>query len=188
MVITNFEIRIRVRQLAEMITQQFLKSNSIKDPIYLIGVLDGSFMFLADLARELQLNVKVLFLVAKSYKGTESKHLQVFIDPLEFEEIRNQHVIIVEDIVDTGKTIKDLVRKMQLFRPSTLDVCTLLEKPGLANDYGAKTTYTGFLLDQNEDFVIGYGMDLDGRFRNVPFITTLQEIKDSPYSYLHKYI
>lgn len=187
MLITQFEIRRQVHTLSELITHQFKKLNAEKDPIYCICVMDGAFMFFSDLMRELSLNVKTKFLTAKSYKGTKAEELYIFNVETDFLELQEQHVLIVEDIVDTGGTALGIIEKIQAFKPKRLEFCTLLEKTDIKK-LPVDTTYTGFMVEKDIDFLIGYGLDLDGKFRQLPFITTLDEIKESPRSYLNKYI
>jgi hypoxanthine phosphoribosyltransferase len=147
--------------------------------------MNGAFMFFSDLIREIQLDVRTKFIYAKSYAGTKQQDLSLMYEELDFAELEGQHVVIVEDIVDTGGTILGVIEAVQRFNPKKVELCTLLlrnPKSIISIDH-----YVGFLLD-NEEFIIGYGLDLDSKFRNVAFITTIDEIKAAPYSYLHKYI
>ena len=136
------------------------------EPITAICVLKGSFMFLADLVRAIGGDVQIEFLGVSSYKGTESSGEVRITHDLK-ASIEDQNVLIIEDIVDTGLTLEYLHRMLLVRRPKTLRVAALLDKPA-RRKVTVPVDYIGFPIE--DQFVIGYGLDLDERFRNLPFV------------------
>jgi hypoxanthine phosphoribosyltransferase len=141
------------------------------EEILVLGLLKGSFIFLADLVREIARPVTVDFLVASSYgSGTvTSGAVQLVYDP--DAVLEGKHVILVEDIVDSGTTMNRLIPLMESRRPESLEVCTLLHKH-LAADLVKEPRWVGF--DAPHEFLIGYGLDHSENFRNLPFIGSLK--------------
>ena len=134
-------------------------------PLWLIGVLKGSFLFHADLVRALaDLDVRVDFLAVHSYAGTSSTGTVRLTHDLQ-HDIAHEHVLLVEDIVDTGLTMRYLSDLLQRRAPASLDVCTLLDKPS-RRKVPFVPRFVGFTIP--DAFVVGYGLDLDERFRNLP--------------------
>ena len=136
-------------------------------PILLVSILNGAFVFMADLCREITVPCEVAFMAAKSYyKGTESTGtVQITMD-LE-QDISNYHVIIVEDIIDTGRTLSDIVKILKERNPLSLKVITLLDKPSRRiADFEADVS----LFTIPDHFVIGYGLDCGEHYRNLPYI------------------
>ena len=136
------------------------------EPITAVCVLKGSFMFLADLVRAIGGDVQIEFLGVSSYKGTESSGEVRITHDLK-ASIEDQNVLIIEDIVDTGLTLEYLLRMLQVRRPKTLRVAALLDKPARRR-VSVPVDYVGFSIEDR--FVIGYGLDLDERYRNLPFV------------------
>ena len=131
-------------------------------PIF-IGVLNGSFIFMADLLKEMEVSCEVEFIKVTSYEGTSSgniKELMSFPDNL-----HNRDVILIEDIVDTGKTVKHIAEKIHLQKPASLKVCSLLYKPAAVVSSIEELQYIGFEIPN--DFVVGYGLDYNGLGRNL---------------------
>jgi hypoxanthine phosphoribosyltransferase len=156
------QIRDRVQELAAAIAK-----DAADDPLLLLGVLKGSVIFLADLARALPVECSFDFLAAASYgrsiHSSGSVHLKKDTDA----EIAGQHVILVEDILDTGITLNYLCRHLSLRHPRTLRIATLLDKPSRRRE-AITADYVGFTIPDH--FVVGYGMDYAERFRNLPDI------------------
>lgn len=152
----------RVRELGAQITKEYADR-----PLVLVAVLKGSFVFAADLARAIDLPLRIDFLGVRSYgEGTESSGVVQITQDLS-KPIDGQDVIIVEDIVDTGLTIAHL---MDLFRtrgPHSVKVCSLLHKPARAR-VEVKVDYLGFTIE--DKFVVGYGLDFAEKHRNLPYI------------------
>jgi hypoxanthine phosphoribosyltransferase len=138
--------------------------------LLLVGVLKGAVMVMADLARALRLPVEMDWMAVSSYgSGTRSSGVVRILKDLD-SDITNRHVLLVEDIVDSGLTLSWLVQNLQSREPASLRVCVLLRKPTAAQ-MDVEAAYTGF--DIEEKFVIGYGLDYAERYRNLPFIGTL---------------
>ncbi len=136
------------------------------EPILFVGVLKGSVLFLADLARATPGDVQLAFLGVSSYHGTESTGTVRLTHDLT-EDIADMNVVIVEDIVDTGLTLSYLRDMLALRRPKALAICTLLDKPS-RRVTPVPIDFTGFVIEDR--FVVGYGLDLDQRYRNLPFV------------------
>jgi hypoxanthine phosphoribosyltransferase len=156
-------IAARVETLAREITQHYKGT----DKLIVVGLLRGSFVFIADLVRELDLPVEVDFLEASSYgDGMESSREVRILKDLR-GEIAGRDVLVVEDIVDTGFTLSHVVRLLQSREPKRLEVCALLDKP-TRREVDIRATWTGFVIP--DEFVVGYGIDFAQRNRNLPFI------------------
>ncbi|MCA3446647.1 MAG: hypoxanthine phosphoribosyltransferase [Rhodobacter sp.] len=156
-------IAARVETLARDITLHFAGT----DKLIVVGLLRGSFVFIADLVRELDLPVEVDFLEASSYgDGMESSREVRILKDLR-GEIAGRDVLVVEDIVDTGFTLSHVVRLLQSRDPKRLEVCALLDKP-TRREVDIRATWTGFVIP--DEFVVGYGIDFAQRNRNLPFI------------------
>jgi hypoxanthine phosphoribosyltransferase len=138
--------------------------------LLLVGVLKGAVMVMADLARAMHLPVTMDWMAVSSYgSGTKSSGVVRILKDLD-TDITGRHVLVVEDIVDSGLTLSWLVQNLQSREPASLRVCVLLRKPSAAR-MGVDVAYTGF--DIEEAFVVGYGLDYAERYRNLPFIGTL---------------
>ncbi len=138
--------------------------------LLLVGVLKGAVMIMADLARAMRLPVEMDWMAVSSYgSGTRSSGVVRILKDLD-TDISGRHVLIVEDIVDSGLTLSWLVGNLRSRQPASLRLCVLLRKPGAAR-MDVNVTYTGF--DIADEFVIGYGLDYAERYRNLPFIGTL---------------
>lgn len=157
-VISPSEVAAAVERLAGLINRDYKE----KEPV-LIGVLKGSFIFMADLVRHLKMPVKMEFVRASSYgSGTTSKG-NVELGGMDLE-ILGQDVIIVEDIIDTGQTLAAIIARMNLMGPASLKVCTLLDKPSRRKtEY--RPDYTG--IEVEDVFLVGYGLDHAENYRNL---------------------
>lgn len=150
------QIAARVRELGERITHDFQG-----EPLVIVGVLKGSFIFLADLIRHISLPTRVEFVGVSSYVGTESTgHVRITLDLN--ADIYKKNVLLVEDIVDTGTTIDYLRNTLKVREPKDLRVCTLLSKPA-AHKMPQHLDYIGFEIQK--EYVVGYGFDLNGDYR-----------------------
>ena len=151
----------RVSALGAQITRDYQGKE-----LTLLCVLKGSVFFAADLARAIDLPLTLEFLGVSSYAGTETTgEVRVTADAT--QPLAGRHVLIVEDIVDTGLTVKFLLENLKARRPASVKVCALLEKPSRART-PIDITYRGFVID--DIFAVGYGLDFDGTYRNLPFI------------------
>ena len=162
------ETLISAEQIAERVAElgAQIRTDYGDEEITLIGVLKGSILFMADLARAISGDVQLEFLGVSSYVGTKSTG-QVRITHDLSADITGRNIVLVEDIVDTGLTLKFLIATLNQRNPKSLRVVTLLDKPAhRSND--VPVDYVGFKIP--DAFVIGYGLDLDQRYRNLPSI------------------
>lgn len=154
----------RVVELGEEITRDYAGLD-----LHVICVLNGAFVFMADLVRAINLPLTVDFLSVSSYGSrTESSGEVRLLKDLE-QSLKNRHVIIVEDIIDTGLTMQYLLGYLQGRKPASVKVATLLSKPS-RRLVDVPVDYVGFTID--DAFVYGYGLDVDHRLRNLPFVTS----------------
>ena len=156
-------IAARVEELCREIKETF----SDTDKLVVVGLLRGSFVFIADLVRELDMNVEVDFLEANSYGDSMESSREVRILKDLRGEIGGQDVLVVEDIVDTGFTLAHVTRLLQSRGPRRLETIALLDKPS-RRETEIKATWTGFEIP--DEFVVGYGIDYAQRNRNLPYI------------------
>ncbi len=156
-------IAARVEELAAEISATYADT----DKLVVVGLLRGSFVFIADLVRELDLNVEVDFLEASSYgDGMESSREVRILSDLR-GEIGGRDVLVVEDIVDTGFTLHHVINLLKSREPKRLETIALLDKPS-RREVDVKATWTGFEIP--DEFVVGYGIDYAQRNRNLPYI------------------
>ena len=141
-------------------------------PILLVSILKGAFVFMADLCRAITVPCEIGFMVAKSYYAGTTSSGVVKIEMDLDQDITNYHVIIVEDIIDTGRTLNDVVHMLKLRNPLSLKVVTLLDKPSRRTvDFKADVS----LFTIPDHFVIGYGLDCAEYYRNLPYIAEFDE-------------
>ncbi len=164
--ISEEELKKRVCELGAQISADYAG----KDPV-LISVLRGSFIFMADLARQVQPFCRVDFMAVSSYgSGTKSSG-QVNIQKDLTESIEGKDIIVVEDILDSGNTLYYLMQVLQARHPASIRLATLLDKPE-RRVKPIKADYVGFTVP--DEFVVGYGLDYDERYRNLPYIGVLK--------------
>ena len=156
-------IAARVEALAKEITRAFRDT----DKLVVVGLLRGSFVFIADLVREIDLPVEVDFMEASSYGDATHSSREVRILKDLRGEIAGRDVLVVEDIVDTGHTLKHVLTLLKARKPARIEVCALLDKP-TRREVAIKATWTGFEIPDR--FVVGYGIDFAQRNRNLPHI------------------
>ncbi len=159
--ISKADLEARVRTLGEAITRDYAGR-----PLVVIGVLKGSFIFLADLVRAIDLPVQIDFIGITSYQGTSSSGVVQITSDLT-RSIEGKDVLLVEDIIDTGLSMRYLLDNLATRRPANVRVCALLEKPSRAR-VKVPIDYRGFVI--GDEFVVGYGLDWDGKMRNLPFV------------------
>jgi hypoxanthine phosphoribosyltransferase len=162
--ISEEEIAKRVLELAEVLNTDY-KGKSVK----LVCVLTGGFIFMADLIKRLDLDVTVDFIDLSSYSGTESSGNVKIMRDLK-TSIEGEHVLVVEDIVDTGRSLSRLKSHFASLKPASFKLCTLLDKPSRRDESlkDLSADYIGFVIEN--EFVVGYGLDFDQKYRNLPFI------------------
>lgn len=161
-------IAARVEELGALLNAEYEGKNPL-----LIAVLNGSFIFAADLFRQLTIPASISFVKLASYKGTTSTGNVVTAIGLE-ENLNGRHIIIVEDIIDTGKTLSAFLPEIMQRSPASLKIATFLSKPE-ARKYPLQPDYCGFEIENK--FVVGYGLDHDGQGRNLPALYILEEEK-----------
>lgn len=162
------EIAARVRELGEQISRDY----EGKD-LLLVGILKGAFVFLSDLVRNISIPVSVDFVALSSYGGGTSSSGIVKVTKDVDVSVEGRHVLVVEDIVDTGWTLKMsyLAENLRAGKAASVRVCTLLDKPN-RRQVDIELDYVGFVIPNK--FVVGYGLDFNGLYRNLPFIGVLK--------------
>jgi hypoxanthine phosphoribosyltransferase len=163
--ISAYALKKRIEELGTEISKDFAD-----EPAVLIGVLNGAFMFLADLTKKVTVPIEVSFIKVSSYKGLESSGSVMNLMGLDIE-LEGRSVIIVEDIIDTGLSMKYLLELIEKEKPKRIAVASLLVKPE-AIVHKIKIDYIGFEIPNK--FVVGYGMDYDGFGRNLPALYQLK--------------
>ncbi len=167
--ISTDQIRTRIEEMAAAIVSDFPDG-----PLYLVSVLKGAFIFVADLARALQrTGVRIEFMAISSYGNAKTSSGQVKVTRDLDVNIEGQNVLIVEDIVDSGITLSYLARLLQQRHPKSLEIVTLLDKPERRIQPVA-IKYTGFQIP--DEFVVGYGLDFAEDYRNLPDIRVLTDV------------
>ena len=156
----------RVRELGAEIARAYPEGE-----LLVLGLLKGSFIFLSDLVREIRRPLQIDFVVASSYGDAtvSSGTVRLVYDPE--TELEGKHIVLVEDIVDTGRTLNRLMDLLQARKPRSLEICALLHKH-LAAELRYPTRFVGF--DAPNEFLVGYGLDHAENFRHLPYIASLQ--------------
>ena len=163
---TEAQLKARVQELARQIERDYAGKE-----IMLISVLRGSFIFMADLCRAIDLPCTLDFMAVSSYgKGTSSSG-QVQITKDLSEDISGRHIIVVEDILDSGNTLSYLLKILEHRHPASIRLCTLLDKPE-RRVVPVQADYVGFTIP--DEFVVGYGLDYAEKYRNLPYIGVLK--------------
>lgn len=161
--ISEQEVKNRIAELGAQITAHYQGSNDL----VLIGLLRGSFMFMADLARSIDLQQEVDFMTASSYGNSMNSNRDVRILKDLDDDINGKDVLIVEDIIDTGYTLSKVREILSLRHPKSLAICTLLDKPE-RREVDVPVEWVGFTIP--DEFVVGYGIDYAQKYRNLPYI------------------
>jgi hypoxanthine phosphoribosyltransferase len=172
--ITDEQIARRVKTLAAEIEKDFCGRELV-----VVSLLNGTVMFLADLIRHLNLPLRLDFIGVSSYGlGTESGDL-VFTKELRLD-VRGRDVLLVDDILDTGKTLGCVLPKLRALQPRRIKTCVLLDKPSRRVEKKVRADYVGFEIP--DVFVVGYGLDFAERYRNLPFVGVLRPQIYKPFS------
>ena len=164
--ITEEEIQAKVREVGAQISREYEGK-----PLLLVSILNGAFVFMADLCRAITIPCETAFMCAKSYyNGTSSSGIvKITMDLM--QDISGYHVIIAEDIIDTGRTLNDVIKLLKARNPLSLKVITLLDKPE-RRVKPVEVHYSGFTIP--DAFVVGYGLDYAEHYRNLPYIGILK--------------
>lgn len=168
-IVAEADLKQRVEQLGQEITADYAN----KEPV-VICVLKGACLFTSDLARAIDLPMTMEFIRVSSYGNNIVSTGEVKMELDVANSIANRHVILVEDIVDTGLTLQYLKANLQTRQPASMRVCSLLHKPG-SNVKISNIEYVGFNIPN--DFVVGYGLDYQGYYRNLPYIARIVDLK-----------
>lgn len=160
------DIEKRISEMGQQISTDY----EGKNPLF-ISILNGSFMFSSDLFKHISIPAEICFIKLASYKGTQSTGHVITAIGLDMP-VRKRHIIVLEDIVDTGKTLAAFLPELLNQEPASFSICTLLHKPE-ATTHELDLSYVGFSIPNR--FVVGYGLDYDGFGRNIPSIYQLKE-------------
>ena len=159
--ISEESLQRRIKELAKQINENYKEKELV-----LIGILKGSVIFMSELAKNIENNISMDFMEVSSYEGTESTG-RVKINKDIRDSIEGKDVIIVEDIIDTGRTLSSLIEYLNQKRPNSIKIATMLSKPS-RRVIDIKVDYIGFEIE--DKFVIGYGLDYNEKYRNLPYI------------------
>jgi hypoxanthine phosphoribosyltransferase len=170
-IVTQEEMRMRIRELGRQISSDYEGKDLV-----LVGILKGAYAFYADLARAIRLPLQVDFLVVTSYGKTARPSGKVKMVTDLTEDIAGRDVLLVEDIVDSGLTVQYLVKTLSKRKPKSIRVCTLLSKPA-RRKVDVHIDYIGFEIPNK--YVVGYGLDYQQKYRNLPYLAVLDTIDDS---------
>ena len=160
------QLQEKIRELAAIVSEEYAD----KDPIF-VGVLKGVVMFYGDFLKRVTTHCQMDFMWISSYQGTTSSHMQVKRDVS--ADLKGRHVVILEDIFDTGNSLEFTYHHLLSKEPASLKICTLLDKPERRNPaVTVKPDYVGFTIPN--EFVVGYGLDFNEHYRNLPFVGVLK--------------
>ncbi len=161
--ISEQEVQDRIRELGKQITERYQGS----EDLVLVGLLRGSFVFMADLARAIDLTHQVDFMTASSYGNTMESSRDVRILKDLDDDIKGKDILLVEDIIDTGNTLNKIREILSLREPKSIAICTLLDKPS-RREVNVPVDWIGFEIP--DEFVVGVGIDYAQKYRNLPYI------------------
>ena len=164
--ISEEELHSIVKELGAKITEDYRGKN-----LLLISVLKGAVVFMTDLMREIKIPLTIDFMATSSYEGAHSTGVVKIVKDLD-RDIENMDVLIVEDILDSGRTLSYITSILLKRNPASLKICTLLDKPKARVIDSVVPDYVGAVIE--DEFVIGYGLDYDEKYRNLPFIAILK--------------
>ena len=168
--LTEEEVDKRIREMAEQISKDYAGKK-----VHLICVLKGGVFFMCELAKRITIPVSMDFMATSSYgQGTESSGIIKIVKDLD-EPITGEHVLVVEDIIDSGRTLSYLLELLKDRKPASLRLCTLLDKPD-RRVVEVKVDYTGFSIP--DEFVVGYGLDYAQKYRNLPYVGRVELDKE----------
>jgi len=164
------EIENKVTELAKQIEKDYEGQD-----LLLVGILKGASVFVADLMRKINLNVNIDFMSVSSYgSGTVSSGTVKILKDLDVD-IKDKNVLIVEDIIDSGITLRNLYDTLMTREPRSLKLCTLLNKPA-RKKVDVNVDYVGFVIE--DKFIVGYGIDYDEKYRTLPYIAIVEDVED----------
>ena len=162
------EIKAKVAELGKQIEKDYKGQN-----LLVVGILKGASVFVADLIREIDLDVNIDFMSVSSYgNSTESSGTVKILKDLDVD-IKGKNVLIVEDIIDSGLTLSNLSKELNVREPKSLKICTLLDKPQ-RRKANIHVDYVGFVIE--DKFIVGYGIDYAEKYRNLPYIGIVEDV------------
>ena len=165
--LTEEQIRTRVEELGKILTEEYAGKNPV-----IVGVLKGVVVFYADMIRKIDTPCQIDFMWISSYKGTQSTGSMVVKQDLS-ADIEGRHVLILEDIFDTGNSLQFTYDYLMSKNPASLKICTFLDKPARRRDgITVKAAYVGYTIP--DAFVVGYGLDYNEHYRNLPYLGILK--------------
>lgn len=173
-IITQEQIKRRVLELGRQIEQDYRGKD-----LLMVGVMKGAFAFFSDLVRAVHLPLRVDFMTVGSRHSSERSAKVKVISDLS-ENVAGQDVLLVEDIVDSGMTASHLKKKLMARKPKSLNICTLLDKPS-RRKVRTEVQYVGFTIPDH--YVVGYGLDFENKYRNLPYIAVLENVDSPELSY-----
>ncbi|MGL5124329.1 MAG: hypoxanthine phosphoribosyltransferase [Fusobacteriaceae bacterium] len=171
--ITKEEIATKVKELGKIITEDY---KNLEEEFIVVCLLKGSVLFMADLCREIKLPMKMDFMSVSSYGDAFESSKEVKIKKELDENIMGKHVIIIEDIIDTGRTLKKITEILKMREPKSIKICTLLDKP-TRREVEVAVDYRGFVIP--DEFVLGYGLDFKQEYRNLPEIVVMGSLNEA---------
>jgi hypoxanthine phosphoribosyltransferase len=164
--ISEEEIQAKLKEMGEAITEDYQGKD-----LLVVGVLKGAFMVMADLARYIDLPIEFDFMAVSSYgASTQSSGVVRILKDLD-QEIAGKHILIVEDIIDSGLTLSYLIKSLNVRKPASIEIAALLWKEGIQR-VPINVKYPGFSI--GPEFVIGYGLDYAGKYRNLPYVGVME--------------
>ena len=163
--VSEEELKAKVAELGAQISKDYEGKNLV-----LVSILKGSVVFMADLMRAVSIPCSIDFMVVSSYGGTVTSGLVKIIKDLD-GDLSGKDVLIVEDILDTGVTLSNLVPMLKMRNPNSVKICTILDKPS-RRKADIQPDYEGFQVP--DEFVVGYGLDYDEKYRNLPYVGVLK--------------
>ncbi|MBC7002916.1 hypoxanthine phosphoribosyltransferase [Photobacterium sp. BZF1] len=169
--ISEQDVQARVTELGKQITEHYKDSKDL----VMVGLLRGSFVFMADLARAIELTHEVDFMTASSYGNTMESSRDVRILKDLDDDIKGKDVLLVEDIIDTGNTLNKVREILSLREPNSIEICTLLDKPS-RREVHVDVKWVGFEIP--DEFVVGVGIDYAQKYRHLPYIGKVVPLED----------
>ena len=165
--LTEEQIQSKIRELGQILTQEYKDKNPV-----IVGVLKGVVVFYADMIRQIQTPCQMDFMWISSYRGTSSTGKMLVRQDIS-ADIKGRHVLILEDIFDTGNSLEFTVNHLKSKEPASIKICTFLDKPeGRRPGVTLKADYVGYTIPNK--FVVGYGLDYNEHYRNLPYVGVLK--------------
>jgi hypoxanthine phosphoribosyltransferase len=164
--LTSSQIQARVKELAQQISKDYAGKTMLS-----VGILKGSFMFFSDIVRSIEVPLTLDFIIASSYvKSQTSGEVKVHYDIR--EDVSDKHVLLIDDIVDTGITLNQIRERVLSRSPQSLKICTFLDKKE-RREVDIPLDYVGYVIPNH--YVVGYGLDFDNKYRNLPYISIFRK-------------